>query len=273
MRFWKCEGTGNDFVILRGFDSIDPQQLCDRRFGVGADGVVQIIDRGPNKLEWRFWNNDGSPAEFCGNAARTIAAWAEVNGYTFPIELQTEIGNVTLDRTSSGRPGEFEVARELKRPLLVEERSDLFPNQTDVKGIYWVDTGVPHFVIALQGRTEPLLDRGDTRKFDRLRRNYGEMIEFLRPLPTPKGSNVTFLNQRKDAIEAVSFERGVEDFTLSCGTGVLAVALTVLHHNQAQEGDVRVETLGGPLAVSMGSGRRRILLSGPAKVVFEGQIC
>ena len=270
--------------------------LCDRRFGIGADGFVQIIDRRNGDLEWVFLNSDGSDAEFCGNAARCVAAWADAAGYSLPLTLHTRVGNVALDRASATRtapavpasPGEtwFQVTRELPAPFELTEQIDLAVelknSQSRLKfdRLFWTDTGVPHFVALVNPQSEFLkgLDEERTTEsamrdaLDRLLQDCSSWIAALRPNPAPRGSNITLMQMAASTTRAVTFERGVENFTLSCGTGVIAAARVALHLLDRKEtGAFFVQTPGGTLAIEMANSGKTVHLRGPAHVVFQGQ--
>ncbi len=276
--FTKGHGTGNDFVILSDpdgeLDLSDDQiaVLCDRRFGIGADGLLRVVrsariaegaDAAAAGAEWfmDYRNADGSKAEMCGNGTRVFARFLEDQGLAsvdVPLRIGTRAGVKTLTRSERGFEvdlGEWVVD---ENDVLVRARGlDVArPGQP-------VDVGNPHVVVALSSEAElealdltvqPLLDPQPPA---------GANIEFVVPSDPLVVGGVGGIRMRV-------FERGVGE-TLSCGTGVAAAALAVRHWAgpAAPEAWV-VDVPGGTLGVRMHDGH--VLLSGPASLVFHGEV-
>ncbi|HLU88698.1 MAG TPA: diaminopimelate epimerase [Cyclobacteriaceae bacterium] len=251
--FYKYQGTGNDFVMLddraQRFDPTDLElikRMCDRKFGIGADGLILIREKTGYDFEMIYFNADGSQS-MCGNGARCAVAFSTFLGmfsgrcrfiaYDGPHEASYEDGRVVL-----GMAPVQEVTRAGED--------------------YFVDTGSPHHVRFVEDvKSYPVVGTG-------ARIRYNEDYQ-------PKGTNVNFVSQiSENEIYVRTYERGVEDETLSCGTGVTACALVVGHLKGLDR--VKIQTPGGNLEVKFkinpGGGFEDIFLIGPAEQVFSGTI-
>jgi diaminopimelate epimerase len=281
--FTKGHGTGNDFVIVPDPDGhleLSNDQvavLCDRRFGIGADGVLRVvrsleIDEGAEAAasgaEWfmDYRNADGSAAEMCGNGIRVFARYLTEVGWASlddgPLAIGTRAGVKTLTRSELGIEvdlGSFAID---DGDVLVRARGIGAPRP----GL-GIDVGNPHVVVALP----------DTRELDGLDLTAQPQLQ-----PEPRhGANVEFVVPAdplvRDGVGSIRmrvFERGVGE-TLSCGTGVAAAALAVRHWaGPAAPDHWSVEVPGGTLGVRMPEvdGSRHVLLSGPATLVYSGEV-
>lgn len=240
----KMQATGNDFLVLDLADAMAAGSIpssffkqsrahwarvfCDRHFGLGADGFVILEKDSVQKdlIRWDFYNADGSAAEMCGNAARCVGRHLlEQNASNTNVDFLTRVGTVTAKTVG---PNAFEVTWPVR----------LDPPQPLGDGLF-VNTGVPHQVIAV----EDLSDRDALKKT--------ALLERTRPEFQKDGTNVTFYRSiDPTSIEAVSFERGVNGFTLSCGTGAIAAAWVHVHNSENKSCQVTVP--GGNLTVRFG---------------------
>ncbi|WP_106813597.1 diaminopimelate epimerase [Microbacterium timonense] len=286
--FTKGHGTGNDFVIVPDPDGAlaltDDQVavLCDRRFGIGGDGILRVVrstaiaegaQAAASGAEWfmDYRNADGSPAEMCGNGVRVFVrylldvGWADVDAG--PVAVGTRAGVKTVTR-SDGSVGErgYEVDlgpwRVDESEVLVRTRGGGAPRP----GV-GIDVGNPHVVVALPDEAElaaldlaaqPLLSPEPV---------HGANVEFVVPSDPLVRDGVGSIRMRV-------FERGVGE-TLSCGTGVAAAALAVRHWaGPAAPDRWVVDVPGGTLGVRMPEidGERHVLLSGPATLVYSGEV-
>lgn len=254
LSFVKYQGTGNDFVMIddRGenFDLDDlamVRQLCDRRFGVGADGLILIRLHPDHDFEMIYYNADGSQS-MCGNGSRCAVMFARDLGI---IGDQTHF--LAIDGPHEAFVQEGLVHLRMGDVAGVEERGqDLF-----------INTGSPHH-ICFRGSVKESNVKQD-----------GAAIRYSEAYANNGGTNVNFVELQEDnRVYVRTYERGVEDETLSCGTGVTAASLAA--SLQDYKSPVQVETLGGKLSVSFettpAGGFANIYLIGPAKRVFEGQI-
>jgi diaminopimelate epimerase len=281
--FTKGHGTGNDFVVIPDpdgqLDLSDDQVavLCDRRFGIGADGILRVvhstaIDEGADAAaagaEWfmDYRNADGSKAEMCGNGIRVFARyladaeWAALGGT--PVLIGTRAGVKSVTRSDLGFEADLGTWRVEPDDLLVRARGLGVPRP----GL-GIDVGNPHIVVALSNTDE--LEALDLTARPQ-----------LHPEP-PRGANIEFVvpsdplvREGVGSIRMRVFERGVGE-TLSCGTGVAAAALAVRHWaGQAAPDRWTVEVPGGTLGVRMLRirGDLHVLLSGPATLVYSGEV-
>ncbi|WP_169581420.1 MULTISPECIES: diaminopimelate epimerase [Microbacterium] len=281
--FTKGHGTGNDFVIVPdpdgALDLSDDQVavLCDRRFGIGGDGILRVVrtsaidegaDAAASGAEWfmDYRNADGSKAEMCGNGIRVFArylaevGWATLDGD--PLKVGTRAGVKTITRSDLGLEVDLGPWRVETDDVLVRARGIGAPRP----GL-GIDVGNPHIVVALP----------DTRELEGLDLT---ALPQLHPEP-PHGANVEFVVPSdplvRDGVGSIRmrvFERGVGE-TLSCGTGVAAAALAVRHWaGPAAPDHWTVDVPGGTLGVRMPTvgDERHVLLSGPATLVYSGEV-
>ena len=261
----KLVGTGNDFLFIDAraalpgeFAKADRREivrkLCDRHFGLGADGLVFV--EGSNGVDrWDFYNTDGSHAEMCGNATRCFGRWAQLKLNLAKIRFKTLAGHVTVSVENHNVSSylDFVSAHPKLMNLNVVGRE---------VAVYWVDTGVPHFVAQVDSIPDAQKDLDVIRAL-RFHKDGG-----------PRGANVTFLKViSPTSFETVTYERGVEDFTLSCGTGVIAAAAVGLLISKSSAGpsvlSADVKAPGGQLKVVFDSDFEGVTLTGAAEKVFE----
>jgi len=264
LRFTKMNGAGNDFVLIdnrAGEIHLDRSQiarLCDRHRGIGADGIL-LLEKASNNADFRmrYFNADGGEAEMCGNGARCFARFAnKVADAREKISFETPAGLIAAELTG-----------DLVR-LQMTEPTDLrlnvkLPMADENKTIHFINSGVPHVVIAVSQ-----IDDVDVRRAGSAIRHH-EMF-------SPKGANVNFIEKHGPTrIVIRTYERGVEDETLACGTGVVASAL-VFAALEKVNGPVTIITRGGDeLQVGFEKTNnhfRSVTLTGPAEFVFEGTI-
>ena len=280
--FTKGHGTGNDFVVIADADGLldltDDQVavLCDRRFGIGADGILRVvrssaIDEGPDAsadAEWfmDYRNADGSKAEMCGNGIRVFARYLADTGLAVvedaPVLIGTRAGVKSVTRSDLGFEADLGTWRVEPDDILVRARGLGVPRP----GL-GIDVGNPHIVVALSNADE--LDALDLTGRPQLQPEpaRGANIEFVVPSDPLVREGIGSIRMRV-------FERGVGE-TLSCGTGVAAAALAVRHWaGQAAPDRWSVEVPGGILGVRMlrVRGDLHVLLSGPATLVYSGEV-
>ena len=251
--FYKYEGAGNDFVIIDNRNGAFPKndhglirRYCDRKFGIGADGLMLLENSEQGDFKMIYFNADGFPGSMCGNGGRCMVALAASLGLfqnetTFEANGDTYKARIHDDRVSLG--------------MLDVDQINVFEECA------YLDTGSPHHVIY----TDKVSDVdviGEGRKI-----RYGEPYN-------DAGTNVNFVEQKDDKTFKVrTYERGVENETLSCGTGVTAVALASFFLKKTKSERITIETLGGVLDVEFKFENDRfhsIILSGPATFVFKG---
>ncbi len=272
MHITKMHGAGNDFVILDLIGEAAaveclPQlarRLCAAHTGVGADGLMAVVPaKAGGDFGMLYFNADGSAGEMCGNGARCICRFGYERALCGEIQrVETTAGLVTgrrIDRVHYRIRLNDPSVTDLHRRVRAAGR------EFDCAYLELGDPGIPHAVVL----SEDAVDRDP----DELRR-LGRELRFASAFP--KGANVNFVSLcGKDEVRAVTYERGVEDLTLACGTGCgsIAAALTLLGFVSGQ--DVSIAMPGGKLSVSLTAenGRvRDIFLTGPTCLVFEGDV-
>ena len=264
LRFTKMNGAGNDFVLLdnrAGDLQLTREQIarvCDRHRGIGADGVL-LLERPTNgaTFRMRYYNADGGEAEMCGNGARCFARFADrTAGPLDELSFETPAGVI-------GAKMEGELVRlQMSEPKDLRFGLKIALNDETIAASF-IDSGVPHVVVAVEK-----IDGVDVRSLGARIRHH-QMF-------APRGANANFIEKRGERSIAIrTYERGVEDETLACGTGVVASAL-IFAATEKLEGPVEVTVRGGDtLQVSFSRDGERftdVTLTGPADFVFDGTI-
>ena len=257
LKFYKYQGAGNDFILVDNRQNIANQlskevieKLCDRRFGIGADGLMLLENLEGYDFKMVYYNADGNEGSMCGNGGRCIVAFAKHLG------IITE----TTKFLATDGPHHAKISEDGKWVSL---------QMIDVKEInrdgeaYILNTGSPHYVkLAADLANKDVYSEGHA-----IRNNATYKAD---------GINVNFTEKDNDGYFVRTFERGVENETYACGTGVTAVALAMAKHNQ-QFGTINtpIKVLGGNLNIRFdhnGDEFSNIFLEGPAELVFEGEI-
>ena len=251
LKFTKYQGTGNDFVIIDltkdnfKFSENQIKKICDRKYGIGADGLILISNHDRFSFEMKFFNPDGSTS-FCGNGSRCAVLFCFHQGI-----VQSNCSFTTNDGIHQGQVLEDEKIKiSIKSPVLVDKLTN---------GDFQVNTGSPHYVQVAKS-----LDNIDFNNYCRLIRNNDKYFR--------DGINVNLVKIEDDFLDMRTYERGVENETLSCGSGVTATALAIAYENKL-ENSLLVKTRGGKLKVDFERSENKfekIFLSGPAKFVFSG---
>lgn len=250
--FFKYEGTGNDFILLDNrlhrivFTKAEIERLCHRHFGIGSDGLILLEDSESTDFKMVFYNPDGSQS-FCGNGSRCIVDFAFRIGI---IGHQTRFEAIDGVHTGSLHDdGSITVS--------MKDVSEIQHHETD----WIIHTGSPHYIRFVEKLSdENILETG-------------RLIRYSQPFKE-QGINVNLVEINHRGLECRTYERGVENETLSCGTGVTAVALASNLHIE-KPSPVKIKTRGGELSVSFTknkNGYKNILLTGPVKRVFKGEI-
>jgi len=264
--FWKMSGAGNDFILMdyrevpwRQWDlSQVAKTLCPRRTSVGADGFILLIPpQDPaHHFAWRFFNADGSEAEMCGNGARCAARFAHLKGLA-PCEMRFETLSGVLEAWVQGE----EVRIRMGDPTEIREAVSVSLDSGKVLSVVFLNTGVPHAVQFVED-----VEDVDVVGLGRRIRHH-EVFQ-------PAGTNADFVQiVDRSTLKMRTYERGVEDETLACGTG--AVACAVAGH--------RVHGMEAPISVITRSGRvlkihfqekegryQEVFLAGEARLIYEG---
>jgi diaminopimelate epimerase len=254
--FFKYQAAGNDFVLIDNrmnkFDRADTttvEKLCNRKFGIGSDGLILLQNSPEADFEMVYYNSDGYEASMCGNGGRCIVAFAKQLGI---------IDTVTSFLAADGRHEAIMLAPNLIRLKMIDVL-------TIEKGpdYYYMNTGTPHYVKFVEN-----IDSIDVYTEGRKIR-YNERFK-------ETGTNVNFVERKGDILLVRTYERGVENETLACGTGITASAIASGVHHNMNLNAFTIKALGGNLRVSFdpifNGSVENIWLEGPAEKVFEGKI-
>lgn len=251
-KFFKYQGTGNDFILIDDRDQSFPistdliAHLCDRRFGIGADGLMLLQEEEGYDFKMVYFNSDGNESTMCGNGGRCISAFAKHLGV-----FEEKAKFIAID-------GDHDVVIE---EGLVNLKMSNVDQLNHYKDDFVLDTGSPHYVKFVE----------DVVLYDVF--NNGKSIrnsdDFIK-----QGINVNFVEFDDGRLVVRTYERGVEDETYSCGTGVTAAAICFSKLNSNMS-IIPISTLGGQLQVSLEWKYETIVniwLKGPAELVFEGDV-
>jgi diaminopimelate epimerase len=269
--FVKMSGTGNDFIIIdHRKPLLAPEvmadfaaKVCRRKFSAGADGLILIEDSSEADFQWQFFNADGSVAEMCGNGARCAARFAFLQGIA-PAQMRF----VTLAGIIEASVSEKDVAVKMTDPVGLNMHQRMTVENKEYT-VHSLDTGVPHAVLFVDD-----IDQTDVRALGSLIRHHEAFM--------PAGTNVNFAQRQGDAIKVRTYERGVEDETLACGTGAAAAAIIAALLDQASS-PVDIITSGGDCLTILFDLKKdkgierddivyNVFLKGPAHTIYSGEL-
>ena len=256
IQFFKYQGTGNDFIMIDNRQGVFSKnntklikQLCDRRFGIGADGLILLENDKISDFKMVYYNSDGNESSMCGNGGRCIVAFAKQlnvieNETTFIAVDGEHYAKISVDGI---------VSLQMKNVDEIKMASDYV----------FLNTGSPHHITLVEDvKSVPVKEIGSQIRYSDL---YGKA-----------GSNVNFVEAISDSLFAVrTYERGVEDETLSCGTGVTAAAIAMNAIGKTTFNEISLLVEGGELKVTFkkeGKNYTNVFLIGPASFVFDGKI-
>lgn len=254
--FYKYQGTGNDFVILDNRQNTFPKNdtkfinhICDRRFGIGADGLMLLENQDGYDFKMVYYNSDGNESTMCGNGGRCLVAFAKKIGI-----IEKEATFIAVDG-----PHYAKISHDNIVSLQMIDVKEV-KKQADYT---FLNTGSPHHIQQVNN-----IDTFDVK-------NIGAQIRYS-DLYGQAGCNINFVEKINDnEFRLRTYERGVEDETLSCGTGATAAAIAMYHNKVADKKTVDLFVQGGRLRVTFDTdknGYKNVFLIGPATFVFEGSI-
>lgn len=253
--FAKYQGTGNDFVLIdqrteqyiNAEDEALVQAICDRRFGIGADGLILLQNKAGYDFEMIYFNADGRLSSMCGNGGRCIVAFAQFLGI-----IKTEAKFLAIDGPHKALFSVDEVQLKM---------SDV-PSVKNVQTDYELNTGSPHYVTFVEDIDDiSVVENAQAIRYSAAYRD--------------EGINVNFVEAQSEELIVFTYERGVEGETLSCGTGVTAAALAYHRKQPSEVNEIAIRTKGGKLKVRFSpaaKGYSDIWLCGPATRVFAGNL-
>lgn len=252
--FYKYNGTGNDFIMIDNrsglFDSSNTeliQKLCTRHFGVGADGLILLENHPEYDFRMVYFNSDGNESTMCGNGGRCIIRFAS----DLKI-IQNETSFIAIDGPHKG------IVKGDVISLQMQDVSSVLKTDQHTE----LDTGSPHYV--------SFMNRLPEDDFVAIARKIRRSAPYVKD-----GINVNFAQTSNGQITMRTYERGVEDETLACGTGATAVAIAAYHNGLVPNNSIPIQVQGGQLNVSFDSHNnqyKNIWLTGPAEYVFEGTV-
>jgi diaminopimelate epimerase len=266
IEFSKLTAAGNDFVLIDNRENIVPsgqyqnlsKKLCDRKYSIGADGLIFLEKSSERDFTMKYFNSDGSHAAMCGNGGRSAAKFAyRIGAAEEKMVFETDAGIINAEIIGQDRVKlDLYNPSDLKRDLKIDAQDKIFAAD-------FINTGVPHIVIFVE----------DIEKIDAFK--YGRIIRFHQTF-APAGSNVNFVKvEGNNTILVRTYERGVEEETLACGTGITASAIISGLKGFAKS-PVRIIARGGDeLNVSYkydGKNITNVVLEGPALITFEGRV-
>lgn len=256
LEFYKYQGTGNDFVMIDNRSNTFPKEntqlvahLCDRRFGIGADGLILLDTDTTSDFRMVYYNSDGNLSSMCGNGGRCLVAFAKKLNV-----IQNETTFMATDGLHHATVGADGIVS-----LQMIDVAEI-KNTQDYS---FLNTGSPHHVQIVEDLQHfNVKENGAAIRYGNL---YGQA-----------GSNINFVKKIDETTFSLrTYERGVEDETLACGTGATAVAIAMNATGQTNSNEINLNVEGGKLAVSFDKVNKKytnVFLKGPAEFVFKGTI-
>ncbi len=258
LTFYKYQGTGNDFVMIDNRSGFFPknnveliEKLCNRRFGIGGDGLILLENDAAADFKMVYYNADGNESTMCGNGGRCIVSFAHF--------LEIFSNNTTFNAIDGLHYATIS-NNGIVALQMIDVIKDAIKKDNDFSFLF---TGSPHHVALVN----------DITNFDVF--NHGKNIRYSEPYQ-PGGTNVNFVEQlNADSFKIRTYERGVEDETLSCGTGATAVAIAMNNLGKTAANKITIQVEGGEVEVSFDQNEEKyynVMLTGAAKQVFKGEI-
>ena len=254
--FYKYQGTGNDFVMIDNRQAIFPKDnvqliahLCDRRFGIGGDGLILLENDNETDFKMVYYNSDGNLGSMCGNGGRCLVAFTK------------KLNHINNNCTFIAADGLHQAT--ISEDGLISLQMKEVSNIKIESNYVFLDTGSPHHVQLVEDlENYNVKENGASIRYSEL---YGKT-----------GSNINFVKQiNEDTFSLRTYERGVEDETLSCGTGATAVAIAMNATGKTQSNSINLNVEGGKLVVLFDKKDNHftnVFLKGPAEFVFKGSI-
>ena len=258
IQFSKYHGAGNDFILV---DNRDNQysfskeliaNMCERRYGIGADGLMILENSDSYDFMMKYYNSDGNEGSMCGNGGRCIVAFAKDLDIIAESTVFIAVDGVHKAKINSSGINTYDISLNMNDVSNINEQN----------GIFFLDTGSPHHIEFVD----------NVAKIDVY--NKGKEIRYSEKYKANNGTNVNFIETNGSVIKIRTYERGVEDETHACGTGATAAAIAYAIKNNEFDKEIIIEALGGILRLNFdykNSIFTNIVLSGPTKMVFKGK--
>lgn len=256
--FFKYHGAGNDFLLIDGREKIPElstqqiKSICDRNFGVGADGLMYLLASNDYDFEMKYFNSDGNEGSMCGNGGRCIVSFAFDCGIEQPSFKFVASDGEHFAEILNSKGNIKEIRLQMQDVHQIEEINDHLV----------LDTGSPHHLTFCKSISDKNIFQA------------GKAIRYSAKFKE-KGVNANFIEQKRNHLFVRTYERGVENETLACGTGVTAAAIGAYIKNDEKFNSYQIQTLGGALKVSFNEENSiftDVFLEGPAEYVFKGSI-
>ena len=254
MKFFKYQATGNDFIIIDNYGkeikltSDQVKKICDRRFGVGADGLILLEEKEGYDYSMIYYNSDGNKSTFCGNGSRCLAHFAHKK------KLFKHKAHFFANNSN--------YLAFIQKGLISIKMPNISNFKINDDGTIFIDSGSPHVV----------LFRKNVNKIDVI--NLGREIRYSE-MYSQNGVNINFVEEINKSLNVRTYERGVENETLSCGTGAVAAVIASHINGLIESGNVNVKTKGGDIKVSYNYDLnlyKDIYLSSDVSLVFYGEL-
>ncbi|OYT11970.1 MAG: diaminopimelate epimerase [Bacteroidetes bacterium 4572_112] len=258
IQFSKYHGAGNDFILVDNRNqeyTLDQEliaKLCERRYGIGADGLMILENSESYDFNMRYYNSDGNEGSMCGNGGRCIVAFAKDLEIIANITEFTAVDGLHKAKINSSGINTYDISLNMNDVSNIKEEDNIF----------FLDTGSPHHIEFVD----------DISKVDVY--NKGKQIRYSDKYKANNGTNVNFIEATASVLKIRTYERGVEDETHACGTGATAAAIAFALKNKEYNKEVILEALGGILRLNFDFNNNiftNIVLSGPTKLVFKGK--
>ena len=258
IQFSKYHGAGNDFILVDNRNqeyTLDQEliaKLCERRYGIGADGLMILENSDSYDFNMRYYNSDGNEGSMCGNGGRCIVAFAKDLGIIADITEFTAVDGLHKAKINTSGINTYDISLNMNDVSNIKEEDNIF----------FLDTGSPHHIEFVD----------DVSKVDVY--NKGKQIRYSDKYKANNGTNVNFIEVTASGLKIRTYERGVEDETHACGTGATAAAIAFAIKNKEYNKEIILEALGGVLRLRFDFNNNifnNIVLSGPTKLVFKGK--
>ncbi len=254
----KYHGAGNDFILIDNrdgrltFDTKTIAKMCERRYGIGADGLMILDNSEEYDFRMQYFNSDGNEGSMCGNGGRCIVAFAYDLGIIKDKTTFIAIDGIHYAKINNTKDNSFDISLNMNDLSKIDKIGDN----------YFLDTGSPHHIEFVDNVSQVDVF------------NKGKEIRYSQQYQSINGTNVNFIEINDDILKIRTYERGVEDETHACGTGATAAAIAFAHSTKTYDKEIKLQALGGILRLKFDFNNAlfyNIVLSGPVKRIFTAK--